>query len=36
MTFPYRNLARKDRHEVSVIRRQADTLKSRLTAETFL
>jgi deoxyribodipyrimidine photolyase-related protein len=36
MAFQYRNLARKDRHEVSAIRRQADTLKSRLTAETFL
>ena len=35
MTFPYRNLARKDRHEVSAIQHQADTLKSRLTAETF-
>lgn len=36
MAFSYRNLARKDRHEISAIRRQADTLKSRLTAETFL
>ena len=36
MTFPYRNLARKDRHEVNAIRRQADTLKARMTAETFL
>jgi deoxyribodipyrimidine photolyase-related protein len=36
MTFPYRNLARKPRHEISAIRRHADTLKSRLTAETFL
>ncbi len=35
MTFPYRNLARKDRDEVSAIQHQADTLKSRLTAETF-
>ena len=36
MTFPYRNLARKERREVNAIRRQADVLKARLTAETFL
>ena len=36
MTFPYRNLARKDRREVNAIRRQADTVKARMTAETFL
>jgi deoxyribodipyrimidine photolyase-related protein len=36
MTFPYRNLARKDPHEVSAIRRQADMIKARMTAETFL
>ncbi len=36
MTFSYRNLARKDRHEIDAIRRQANSLKARLTAETFL
>jgi deoxyribodipyrimidine photolyase-related protein len=36
MAFQYRNLGRKDRHEVSAIRRQANSLKSQLTVETFL
>jgi len=36
MRHPYQNLARKDREELSVIRRRADALKAALTAETFL
>lgn len=36
MRYPYQNLARKDRAELGVIRRRADALKARLTAETFL
>ncbi|HET7883653.1 MAG TPA: cryptochrome/photolyase family protein [Acetobacteraceae bacterium] len=36
MAMPYRNLARKERHELATIRRQADAVKARATAETFL
>jgi hypothetical protein len=36
MALPYRNLARKERHELAAIRRQADAVKARATAETFL
>jgi hypothetical protein len=36
MTYAYLNLTRKDSGEIAVIRRRADALKARLTAETFL
>lgn len=36
MTYPYRNLQRKDRSEMAAIRRQADAVKARVTASTFL
>jgi (6-4)DNA photolyase len=36
MAYAYRNLDRKDRQEVSAIRRQAGKLKTQLTAQTFL
>ena len=36
MAYAYRNLDRKDRQEVSAIRRHAGKLKTKLTAQTFL
>jgi (6-4)DNA photolyase len=36
MAYAYRNFERKDRDEVAAIRRRAETLKSQLTAQTFL
>ena len=36
MAYAYRNLDRKDRQEVSAIRRRAEKLKTQLTAQTFL
>jgi (6-4)DNA photolyase len=36
MAYAYRNLDRKDRYEVSAIRRHAEKLKTKLTAQTFL
>ncbi len=36
MAYAYRNLERKDREEVTAVRRRADRLKSQLTAQTFL
>jgi hypothetical protein len=36
MRQQYANLARRDRGELTAIRRQAETLRARLTAESFL
>jgi deoxyribodipyrimidine photolyase-related protein len=36
MAYAYRNVDRKDRQEVSAIRRHAEKLKTKLTAQTFL
>jgi hypothetical protein len=36
MAYAFRNLDRKDRQEVSAIRRRAEKLKTQLTAQTFL
>ncbi len=36
MKFPYLNLAKRDSAEISMIRKQASALKTKMTAETFL